>query len=368
MMRLFGGKPVFWSNLPCAIEPPARAVGCAAVNAALAAAPSRWPNLTVIDWATEASSHPDYIVAQGPFRVLYTSKGHRAWATIVAEVLDAAFPAPLAARVSAATAVGVPGGPPVITFVGDSNIAVGSTMNALAFTARDVPYTIVNLAKPSSTIRYADCPDGSCSTFDFWQTRLADGAAKVASDAYVVNLGINDTVVVGSAGGPGYAAYGGEGRLDDALVRGEAGVLVEPAVRDRASGARGGLRGGERGARGRAESVAQSDRHRLGDRGELAPGVPLLGTRIGRGPLQRGRRPRVGERGSWCSRRGVPHGKLIAFSLSAEVRASGTPGSTRSRSDPIRFAITSFMISSVPPPMRCRRASRNARGMPVSSR
>ena len=36
--------------------------------------------------------------------------------------------------------------------------------------------------------------------------------------------------------------------------------------------------------------------------------------------------------------------------------------------NPSRFAITSFMISSVPPPIRCNRASRNARATGVSSR
>jgi hypothetical protein len=104
MMRLFGGKPVFWSNLPCAIEPPARAVGCAAVNAALAAAPSRWPNLTVIDWATEANSHPEYLFsAPGLGAVHYSAVGALVWANAAAEQSRA-----VRSRLVAASAARIP--------------------------------------------------------------------------------------------------------------------------------------------------------------------------------------------------------------------------------------------------------------------
>ena len=74
--------PVVWSNLPCHLEPPARATGCAVVNAALARAEGRWTNLTVADWASAAPAH-----AIPPGDVHLTYKGALAWAEFVKSFL-----------------------------------------------------------------------------------------------------------------------------------------------------------------------------------------------------------------------------------------------------------------------------------------
>jgi lysophospholipase L1-like esterase len=92
LMRLLtSSRPVWWTNLPCGIEPKARTQGCLAVNAALKAAPHRWPNLTVLDWATTADGHPNYLL-----RILggvhLAGAGGVAWAKLVAKALDAHFP------------------------------------------------------------------------------------------------------------------------------------------------------------------------------------------------------------------------------------------------------------------------------------
>jgi len=90
LMRQLGGKRALWSNLPCKIEPPPFLTGCRAINKALAAAPARWPNLTLVDWATAANSHPDYIASGS---VHFLAQGQTAWAQLIAGSLDARFPA-----------------------------------------------------------------------------------------------------------------------------------------------------------------------------------------------------------------------------------------------------------------------------------
>ena len=73
--------PVLWSNLPCHLEPPSTWTGCAAVNAALADAPTRHPNLTVVDWASVAqASH--FIDPGDDVHLTYT--GALAWAVLMA--------------------------------------------------------------------------------------------------------------------------------------------------------------------------------------------------------------------------------------------------------------------------------------------
>jgi hypothetical protein len=92
MHLLPAAKPVLWSNLPCDIEPKTRAVGCAAVNAAIKAAPRRWPYLIVLDWASVATGHPNYVLpARG--EVHLSVQGGLAWADLIAKTLDARFPA-----------------------------------------------------------------------------------------------------------------------------------------------------------------------------------------------------------------------------------------------------------------------------------
>jgi hypothetical protein len=90
LMALLGSARVYWTNLPCAIEPPARSTGCVAVNTALTAARVRHPNLTVLGWKAVAEPHPEWILPDG-FGVHFTSAGYAAWAALVATALDARF-------------------------------------------------------------------------------------------------------------------------------------------------------------------------------------------------------------------------------------------------------------------------------------
>ncbi len=85
---------VFWTNLPCNIEPSARLNACNIVNYSLGVAPQRWPNLTIINWAYAANSHPEYMDTTMPAdtRVHYSDEGYAAWANMVMNALDAKFP------------------------------------------------------------------------------------------------------------------------------------------------------------------------------------------------------------------------------------------------------------------------------------
>jgi hypothetical protein len=94
-------KPVFWTNLPCSLEPSSVMAGCAVINSALANAPARWASLTVLDWATPASGHPEYIKTND---VHYTQAGYVAWANLVVGALDARIPDPGATTTTTTTA------------------------------------------------------------------------------------------------------------------------------------------------------------------------------------------------------------------------------------------------------------------------
>lgn len=89
LLGLLGGRPVYWTNVPCAIEPPQWWTGCAIVNQALDDAQDRWPNLTVLDWAGAANSHPEYV---GPADVHYTEAGLAAWTAFVVDAITVARP------------------------------------------------------------------------------------------------------------------------------------------------------------------------------------------------------------------------------------------------------------------------------------
>ncbi len=93
MNKIPAGKPVFWTTLPCRIEPyPAvDPTGCATVNYSLLKAPARWPNLTVLNWANEANSHPEYMQSGD---VHYTDTGYAAWTRFILTALDNKFPMP----------------------------------------------------------------------------------------------------------------------------------------------------------------------------------------------------------------------------------------------------------------------------------
>jgi hypothetical protein len=97
----------------------------------------------------------------------------------------------------------------VITFVGDSNETLTATSIALTLGNGDAPFATVFLSRPGATIRTGDCNQGAtCPTHDFWRERIFDARAKINSDGYVVDLGINDAAEPGTADTPGYASYG----------------------------------------------------------------------------------------------------------------------------------------------------------------
>jgi len=129
----------------------------------------------------------------------------------------------------------------VAVMVGDSNEALPATEVAAELLNRDNGYAVVNISRPGATIRAPDCAwnNHTCASYDFWQHRLADARARIAPDAWIVDLGINDTVRAGSANGPGYANYAA--KIDWLLAQlGKGRVLwtnlpckIEPANRAR---------------------------------------------------------------------------------------------------------------------------------------
>jgi hypothetical protein len=91
LMSLVKGRTVLWTNLPCSIEPDNRAVGCEAVNRALAEARVRWPNLVLLNWAAEADGHREYLL-DGANRVHLSPIGQGTWSAFVKRALDQRFP------------------------------------------------------------------------------------------------------------------------------------------------------------------------------------------------------------------------------------------------------------------------------------
>jgi hypothetical protein len=85
--------PVFWSNLACAIEPADRQTGCKAVNEALSAARTRWPNFVLVNWAAPAHAHPEYLLHVNKPYVHYSAAGSSAWIALVTAAMDARMPA-----------------------------------------------------------------------------------------------------------------------------------------------------------------------------------------------------------------------------------------------------------------------------------
>jgi lysophospholipase L1-like esterase len=81
--------PVVWTNLPCSLEPPAFKDGCRAINAALAEAPARHPNLTLVLWGHAAYRHPEYML---PDDVHLTMAGKTRYAEVVAGALETLLP------------------------------------------------------------------------------------------------------------------------------------------------------------------------------------------------------------------------------------------------------------------------------------
>jgi lysophospholipase L1-like esterase len=86
--------PVFWTNLPCMIEPVGVWDGCKVVNKALATARDRWPNLVVVNWAARARAHPEYQIGGNRSNVHFSTAGAAAWIELVTSALDARMAAP----------------------------------------------------------------------------------------------------------------------------------------------------------------------------------------------------------------------------------------------------------------------------------
>jgi hypothetical protein len=95
-MRLLPpSKTVLWTNLPCQVEPPDRSYGCQRVNYALSVAKNRWSNLVVLDWASIANLHPEFMKGGSDLTAVhYTLAGQSAWTAFVLKELDARLPAP----------------------------------------------------------------------------------------------------------------------------------------------------------------------------------------------------------------------------------------------------------------------------------
>jgi GDSL-like Lipase/Acylhydrolase family len=92
-MNLLPNAPVFWTNLPCAIEPTVYQRGCQTIDNGLAGAARRWPNLVVLNWARVADSHPQWMLDDGTgYGVHYTQAGYSAWTALVVHALDRVFP------------------------------------------------------------------------------------------------------------------------------------------------------------------------------------------------------------------------------------------------------------------------------------
>ena len=99
----------------------------------------------------------------------------------------------------------------VVTLVGDSNIVFGSFYLNAFMTPSEAGYVPVYLAAGGAAIRWNGCLFGPCpdrARTDYWATRIRQARESVDSDAYVVELGINDTFTPGGVTSRGYAFYG----------------------------------------------------------------------------------------------------------------------------------------------------------------
>ena len=94
-------------------------------------------------------------------------------------------------------------------FLGDSNEVLSGTDLAVSLLNRDNGYIVVEVARPGATIRFGDCTQRTtCTTYDYWQSRVVDTLAAVQPDVWVVDLGINDANRPGTPTSPGYSNYG----------------------------------------------------------------------------------------------------------------------------------------------------------------
>ena len=92
MMNQFPADvPLYWTNLPCSIEPETTATGCRTIDIALAVANRPLANLTPPPWAATAKDHTEYMLSPGT-DMHYSLAGRQAWAALVAGALDARYP------------------------------------------------------------------------------------------------------------------------------------------------------------------------------------------------------------------------------------------------------------------------------------
>ncbi|MDQ1383264.1 MAG: hypothetical protein QOG65_643, partial [Actinomycetota bacterium] len=130
----------------------------------------------------------------------------------------------------------------VVVVIGDSNIVQGSTSLTSALSNRDNGYVPVLFARGGGAIRQPDCQaietlKQPCTTYNFWKIRLSEGLPKINGDAYVVELGINDTINPGTPTTNGYSGYDGKIDYLMALLPSDKPVLwtnlpcaIEPAL------------------------------------------------------------------------------------------------------------------------------------------
>jgi hypothetical protein len=101
-----------------------------------------------------------------------------------------------------------PGARAIVAFVGDSNITFGASAIATGLSARDDAYVAVDFAQPSTVIKSRDCFfDTRCNRPYLWPDRLGATTGRIVPDVYVVDLGIKDAHVPGTAASFGYGGY-----------------------------------------------------------------------------------------------------------------------------------------------------------------
>jgi lysophospholipase L1-like esterase len=89
LSQIPSSTPVYWTNLACSIEPVELQIPCRSINFALASAPARHPNLTLLNWAGKALNRTAWIK---PNDVHFNDTGFASWSALVASALDARFP------------------------------------------------------------------------------------------------------------------------------------------------------------------------------------------------------------------------------------------------------------------------------------
>src|SRR5207237_10657568 len=98
----------------------------------------------------------------------------------------------------------------VIVFIGDSNGVRSAQAITDQLSDRDNGYVPALFVRAGAAIRSPDCKafDRGCiDAWDFWGIRLNEGLRKIQSDAFVVELGINDTISPGTPTTRGYSSY-----------------------------------------------------------------------------------------------------------------------------------------------------------------